>query len=291
MGNSVVTLSQIDSTQTIAKAYANQNKPEGLVVIAETQTAGKGRMGRQWVSDQGGLWVSLILRPDIPPQKVPLIPLVVSVAIAKAIEKTCGLKCWLKWPNDVLMDPTVTMKIPPTATRSPLFSRRDFYYKSPLERGVPEGRGVCLLKKVCGILTEMSAESDRVNWVVLGFGINVNNDIPELLKEQACSLKEIKGKPVNGKELLQTVLHEIESVYFQFLKNGFAGLKTQYLKQCLFKKGTKVVIADSGQKKSGKFWGIGDDGSLILQTSPVEKEVFFAGQTTTLSHAQEPRLR
>lgn len=153
---------EIGSTMDVARELAKKGEEEGTIVIAEVQTQGKGRLGREWRSPEGGIYFTIILRPQISPVYAPRINLMASVAVAKAIRRLFGLKAELKWPNDVLI----------------------------------EGR------KVCGILAEMEAEVDRVKFVNLGIGINANNPISERegaatsLKEEVgkdVSRKELLG--------------------------------------------------------------------------------------------------
>lgn len=252
IGRKIIHYDLIDSTQTSAKELAQQNAFEGTVVIAEKQSSGKGRMGRCWISEQGGIWASIILRPDIPPDQVHLLPLVFSVAISDAIEKSCKMKCGLKWPNDVMI------KVPASSAA---------------------GQQCQIFKKVGGILTEMSAESDKVNWVVLGFGINVNNKIPDSLKSTAISLKNTAKKEIDRISLLQNLLSEIETDYFSFLKKGFALFKKEYLKKSVLRN-KKITILNMSKEKKGKYCGIDKEGALILLMDNGKKEKFLAGDVT-----------
>jgi BirA family biotin operon repressor/biotin-[acetyl-CoA-carboxylase] ligase len=160
---------QIDSTMDAARELAKRGAGEGTIVIAEAQTRGRGRLRREWLSPEGGIYFTLVLRPKVSPAYAPRINLMVSVAVAATITKLCGLKARVKWPNDVLI----------------------------------EGR------KVCGILAEMDAELDAVNFVNVGIGINANVSIPQFEKT-ATSLKDQLGRSIPRKELLRTLLAEIE---------------------------------------------------------------------------------
>src|SRR5574341_1708222 len=140
IGRDLRLLPEVTSTNTRAMEMAANGAPEGTVVIAETQTAGKGRLGRTWISPKGNLYLSVVLRPDIPMHKAPLITLMGAVAVATAIRKVRGLATGIKWPNDILISG----------------------------------------KKVCGLLTEMSAEQDRIRHVDLGIGVDVNMPLAEL---------------------------------------------------------------------------------------------------------------
>ena len=161
--------SEIGSTMDAARELAKKGAGEGTIVLAEAQTHGRGRLGREWLSPKGGIYFTLILRPKISPANAPRINLMASVAVAVTIRKLFRLDAGLKWPNDVLI----------------------------------EG------KKVCGILAEMDAETDVLNFVNLGIGINANTSIPRFEKT-ATSLKHATGKDISRKELLGALLVEIE---------------------------------------------------------------------------------
>ena len=160
---------EIGSTMDAARELARKGAGEGTIVIAEAQAHGRGRLSREWLSPKGGIYFTLILRPSINPAYAPRINLMASVAVAATIRKLFGLKAELKWPNDVLI----------------------------------EGR------KVCGILAEMDAEMDVVNFVNVGIGINANTSVPQFEKT-ATSLKDTLGKEISRKEFLSVLLGEIE---------------------------------------------------------------------------------
>ena len=160
---------EVDSTMDVARELAKKGAEEGTIVIAEAQIHGRGRLSREWLSPKGGIYFTLILRPKISPAYAPRINLMASVAVATTIRKLLGLKAELKWPNDVLIEK----------------------------------------KKVCGILAEMDAEMDIVNFVNLGIGINANTSILQLEKT-ATSLKHALGKKISRKEFFSALLMEIE---------------------------------------------------------------------------------
>jgi len=217
---------------------------EGTLILAEIQTRGRGRMGRSWKSGRGGIWASLILKPRLSPQKVPLITLTLSLAIRDAVEEFCRHPCRLKWPNDVM---------------------------------VMEGSGKYgKWKKICGILTETSSEADLVNWVVLGFGVNVNNRIPENLRGKATTLKVAVGKKFDRLALLQNILKKMEDSYALFLKEGFKSLKVRYLTMSLMRKGRPLTLLENGRKITGKFTALDSNGALII-TSGGKQLRFFTG--------------
>ncbi len=160
---------EIGSTMDAARELAKKGAEEGTIVIAEAQTRGRGRLNREWLSPEGGIYFTIVLRPRISPAYAPRINLMVSIAVAATIRKLFGLKAELKWPNDVLI----------------------------------EGR------KVCGVLAEMDAEMDVVNFVNVGIGINANTSIPQFEKT-VTSLKDMLGREISRKEFLGVLLMEIE---------------------------------------------------------------------------------
>lgn len=160
---------EIGSTMDVAIKLARKGAREGTIVIAEAQAHGRGRLSREWLSPKGGIYFTLILRPRISPAYAPRINLMASVAVATTIKKLFGLKAELKWPNDVLI----------------------------------EGR------KVCGILAEMDAEMDVVNFVNVGIGINANTSVLQFAKT-ATSLKDVLGREISRKEFLSVLFREIE---------------------------------------------------------------------------------
>jgi BirA family biotin operon repressor/biotin-[acetyl-CoA-carboxylase] ligase len=169
LGQRIHYFPEISSTMDAARELAKRGARDGTVVIAEAQTRGRGRLSREWLSPKGGIYFTLLLRPRISPTYAPRINLMAAVAVAATIRKLFGLKAQLKWPNDVLI----------------------------------EG------KKVCGILAEMDAEMDVVNFVNVGIGINANASIPQYEK-MATSLKDLLGRSIPRKELLRALLAEIE---------------------------------------------------------------------------------
>ena len=162
---------QVGSTMDIARELARKGVAEGTIVVAERQTQGRGRLSRQWQSPPGGIYFTIILRPGITPIYAPRLSLMASVAVADTIRELLGLDARLKWPNDVLIGG----------------------------------------KKVCGILAEMDAETDSVNFVNVGVGINANSAISQF--ESATSLKDELGKRISRKEFLASLLAEINRQY------------------------------------------------------------------------------
>ncbi len=179
IGRKIYSYKELESTNDTAYSLAQQGEKEGAVIIAEYQLKGRGRLGRKWVSPKNkGAYFSIILRPRILPREISLITLFSSLAIAKSIREFLGLKAFIKWPNDVLIDG----------------------------------------KKICGILTEMSAEADAINFVIVGIGININTK-KELLPEGASSLLEEKGSDIPRVDFVRHVLGNIDK-YYRFFSHG-----------------------------------------------------------------------
>lgn len=184
-----------DSTNTQAKCLAEEGYPHGTVVTADCQSAGRGRRGRFWESPkEGGLFMTLLLRPQIEPNVASMLTLVAAMAVTRAIRKLTELPVQIKWPNDIVLNG----------------------------------------KKICGILTEMSTETDHIHYVVVGIGINVENEnFPEEIRQTATSLFLESGKRTNRTELLEVVLEEFENCYDVFCQTcDLTGLQSEY-NECL----------------------------------------------------------
>jgi len=223
---------EIGSTMEVARELAKRGAREGTIVIAEAQTCGRGRLSREWLSPQGGIYFSLVLRPRISPAYAPRINLMASVAVASTIRKLFGLKAELKWPNDVLI----------------------------------EGR------KVCGILAEMDAEMDVVNFVNVGIGINANTSIPQFAKT-ATSLKDVLGREISRKEFLSVLLGEIE-------RQQALLMEADLLKEWKKISGTLnkyVRILSPGEVIVGQAIDIDTTGALIIRKSSGSLEKALAG--------------
>lgn len=219
----------VPSTNDLAAQMARDGHPEGTVIIAEMQTRGRGRMGRSWHSPGGaGIWMSLILRPSCPPGATAALTLVAAVAVAKAIEGETGLRPGIKWPNDLLLG----------------------------------GR------KVCGILTELSAELDRVKHLILGIGVNVNQgneDFPAELAAMASSLRLELGRYVSRPGLAARILAEFGPRYREFLERGFAGARAEWLERSATL-GRDVVITGPSFRIEGTAVDLDPEGALVVKT-------------------------
>jgi BirA family biotin operon repressor/biotin-[acetyl-CoA-carboxylase] ligase len=223
---------------------AETKAEEGTLIVAEEQTKGKGRMGRGWYSPPRlGLWMTLILRPDIPPFKAPGLSICAGLALAQAIREMTGIEAKTKWPNDCLVDG----------------------------------------KKVGGILLELSAELDRTNFVIVGIGVNVNHSVknfPTDLAQTATSIKIKLGKEISRLALLISFLEKFERIYLDFKKNGLAPQR-EMIKSFSSLLGKKVVVKFGKEKMEGMAEDIDDNGSLVIKTKKGER-VLTAGEVTVL---------
>ncbi len=217
----------VDSTNKIAKELGLQGYSEGALVVAEEQTRGRGRLDHQWSSPRGGAWFSLLLRPALAPEKAPLLTLLVAVSIVRGIEEAAGLSAGIKWPNDIFI------------------------------------KG----KKLAGILTEISAEVELINFVVVGMGINVNNHrncFPGDIREIATSLVEEKGEVFPRPQIVGAVLNQLETLYDQAREDGFSRVVEEWKKRDITL-GKTVVIRTTTGTFSGKALDISQEGSLVVE--------------------------
>jgi len=242
IGKKIYYFSELESTNIIAKEKALHRMEaidEGTIIIAERQTVGKGRLGREWFSPERGIWLSIILYPQLPPSYIPRITLMTAVAAVKAIEMCTQIKPQIKWPNDILMNE----------------------------------------KKVCGILTEMSAELDIINWVVVGIGINANidhRDFPEDIQANTISLKEVSGKEVLRVKLAQTFLQEFEKYYDKLKRKEFLFILKEW-KLYAHTLGKKIRV-DMGERIiTGEAVDINKEGALILKEEDGELVEIISG--------------
>ena len=218
----------IDSTNTKAKELAEEGHPSGTLVVADRQTAGKGRRGRSWESPTGiGIFMTLMLKPEINPNNASMLTLVAAMATTRAIRRVTGVPALIKWPNDIVMNG----------------------------------------KKVCGILTEMSAQFDYINHIVIGIGINVHNeDFPEEIAKTASSLYLESGQHIHRASLIEAFLEEFEDVYAEYLKTeDMEGLQKEY-DAMLVNRGRQVRVLDPKEPFEGKAMGITKKGELIVDT-------------------------
>lgn len=245
IGHRLYYFPEIDSTNDEAFRLAEAGAPEGTVVLADSQTRGRGRMQRVWHSPAGSnIYTSLILRPHLRPAAAPQISLVAGVAAAELLEQYCPGKIALKWPNDLLVNG----------------------------------------KKICGILAQMKTVPEGVEFVVVGIGINVNirkNQFPVEVREIATSLSMETGQEVSRQDLLIKLYENFAQWYRKLLQSGFASIKGKWLNLAPMI-GQNVQITHFNDTVTGKAVGIDDTGSLILFTARGEKIVINAGEATIL---------
>jgi len=219
---------KVKSTSDWAKKLAKMGAEEGTVTVAETQTAGRGRLGREWFSPRGGLWLSIVLRPKRKASEAAKLVFMASLAVAEVLHEKYGLRTETKWPNDVLVDG----------------------------------------KKICGILAEMNTKGERVKCVTLGIGVNANFRadavLPKLAKAQPTSIETELGKKIRLEGLLKALLERLETIYDGYLEDGFAPLLEKWKRYAEFL-GRKVVIMDQEGRLNGLALDVDIDGALILK--------------------------
>lgn len=244
LGSSLICHDTTVSTNLDAFRLAEQGAPEGTVVLADSQSGGKGRRGRTWVSPPGvNIHCSIILRPDIMPYEAPQLTFLSAIAVARAIEKTTDSVPEIKWPNDVLL----------------------------------KGR------KVAGLLNEMSAETDGVTFIILGIGINVNmtaDQFPDDLRYPATSLYLASGIRTPRNQFAGTLVQELDRCYTDFLQTGFEPVRQEWQQRCAFM-GHPVRVSDGGKEiAQGLLSGIDNDGALLVTTSTGTRERVLCGDVS-----------
>ncbi len=239
-GKKVFFSHKISSTNEWAKELAKLGADEGTVTIAETQTAGQGRLNREWVSPEGGLWFSIVLRPRVRAAKAVQLVFVAGLAVAEVLHEKYGLKVETKWPNDVLVS----------------------------------GR------KICGILVEMNTTGDKVNHVVAGIGINANFDVARVLPEQvnkaATSLENELARKIRIEELFKAVLENLEKTYDLYNLKGFTLVLKEWKRYATFL-GHEVIVTNREEKTNGTALDVDDDGALVLKSEDGSTKHMFVG--------------
>lgn len=219
----------IDSTNTKAQELAEKGYPSGTLVVADKQESGKGRRGRSWVSPSGtGIFMTLMIKPDINPNNASMLTLVAALAVAKAITSVTGEEALIKWPNDIVVNG----------------------------------------KKVCGILTEMNAQFDYINNIVVGVGINVHNEsFPEEISQMASSLMiEAGGKRFHRAQIIAETMSYFEQYYDTFLKTQDLSALVREYDELLVNRNKSVRVLDPKEPFDGKAMGITPKGELIVET-------------------------
>ncbi len=228
LGRTILHCHEIDSTNKWAKELAKYGASEGTVMVAETQTRGRGRHGREWISPTGGLWFSLVLRPKLSPDVASKLTFVAGLAVVKVLCEMFDLEAETKWPNDVLVNK----------------------------------------RKICGVISEMNTTDETVNFVVVGIGVNTNFNVKEVfpkeLRRVATSLQDELGRKIQLEELFSTLLETIESLYEQFIEEGSDSILEEWKSYARFL-GHKVEVTTLTEKVSGLALDIDPRGALALE--------------------------
>lgn len=244
-GQPVCVYETIDSTNAEATRLAGEGASHGTLVTAKMQTAGRGRRGRSWESPPGdNLYFSLLLKPKLPPEKAPMLTLVMAVSVARAIEALTGLHAEIKWPNDLVVNG----------------------------------------KKVCGILTEMRMAGTQIDHVVIGVGVNVKGrNFSGELEDKATALETALGetdKTISGRELLQAVLEDFETTYEAFVEAGDLTPILQEYHKLLVNCDREVTVLDPQGAYTGVARGITKTGELIVELPDGMCKKVYAGEVS-----------
>ena len=244
LAKEILCFRKVFSTNSIAKFLANHDAEEGTILISEIQTNARGRLGKKWEAPDGGVWMSMILRPQVPPARIGLITLATGVAIAKAI-RSLGVDAKIKWPNDVLIHGN----------------------------------------KISGVLTEVNATFNEIDWVVVGIGIDSNlklEDFSEDIRIGTTTLTEELPSKVDENELIAIFLNEFEKVY-QLYKDGEIETILKDWRDLSDTIGKYVNITQTGGKiTQGYVIGINNEGSLIIERQDGTLEKIISGELRTV---------
>jgi len=243
IGRDIRVFQETDSTNDVVERLARDRVPEGVVVFAESQLRGRGRLGRKWSSPAGrGLWFSVLLRPDLHPQEATRLTIAGATALWRAILEQTGIRAEVKWPNDLLIG----------------------------------GR------KVAGILTEMNAELDHVNYVILGIGVDVNQtaaDFPADLRRIATSLRIETRQPIARAALAAAILQELDRDYARVVNGQFAAVADEWEQHCTTI-GRQVIVQIGERRLRGRAEALHDDGTLLLRTEHGHVERVMGGDVS-----------
>lgn len=233
---------EVDSTNIVAKKKAEEGEAHGTLIVADQQSAGRGRRGRGWESQAGkDIYMTLLLKPEFAPEKASMLTLVMALAVVRGVQDVTQIPCSIKWPNDI----------------------------------VANG------KKICGILTEMSAELDYIHYVVTGVGINVNLDVlPESIKDKATSLLLEGGKRVLRAHIIERVMYHYEQYYETFIQTeDLSGMLEEY-NQYLINLGREVCVLDPKGEYNGVAQGITPRGELMVKNEEGAILPVYAGEVS-----------
>lgn len=250
IGQNIQAYRSVKSTNDIAHGLAEDGATEGTLIVAEEQTKGRGRFKRAWFSPPGqGIYMSLILRPDLPPEQAPALSIMTALSLAETIELYLPGRVLIKWPNDILLGRSNSGRV----------------------------------RKTAGILTELSADKNRIHFVIIGVGININQtmtDFPADLHGLATSVRRILRRRVNRVELLQTFLTRFEKNYQAYLKSGLKPMRSR-IRKLSYLIGREIEIAEGRRIRSGRVVDIDQFGQLIIETAE-GRQAINAGEVTVL---------
>ncbi len=225
IGRKIKYFKTLPSTNTYAKKNIEKNLNDGTIIISKVQTKGRGRKNRFWSSNKGGLWFSIVLYPDISPDRGIFITMSASISIYKAIKEKTGIDSEIKWPNDILINK----------------------------------------KKLCGILTEFDAETDKINYAIVGIGINFDNDIKDSLKNIATSIKRESKKKISRVDFLKSIIENFDFYYSYVKKGEYDKIRKEWLKYSKII-GKKIKVTQNKESLIGIVEKVDKNGFLILNT-------------------------
>ena len=241
-GRRVVCFTETDSTNIQARSYGEKDGVHGTLFVAERQSAGKGRRGRNWESPAGlSIYMSILLRPEISPGCAPMLTLVMALSVAEGIRESAGVDVQIKWPNDIVLNK----------------------------------------KKLCGILTEMSTEIDYINYVVIGVGINVNQEeFPQGLSDKATSLRIETGRRMKRAGMIAAVMERFEKNYGMFAETKDLSKLQEKYNSMLVNAGRDVRVLEPGNEYNAHALGINEIGELMVMTEDGIRKNIFAGEVS-----------
>lgn len=240
LGKKIIHHTSLPTTQNLAHQLAQEGATHGTIVVADEQTEGKGRMGKRWRSNEGTISMSMILRPNLLPYLTPQLTLLTATVVAEVLKEMTHVNVQIKWPNDLLIDG----------------------------------------KKMTGILTEMQAEQDKVQYIIIGIGINVNQAEESLYRDEknrGTSILIETGKTWSIVKILQAILEKFEEKYAQYLEEGFHPVKTTW-EHFGFRMHDWLDIKSGKRNFQGKFLGIAEDGALIAEKKDKTIEKIYSGE-------------
>ena len=244
IGKEIIFLESVDSTNSYAKKMGEEEFQEGTLVIAEEQTAGRGRLGREWISPKGkGIWMTIMLKPDIKPEQAAQITLIAAFAVVLGIKNICNIDAMIKWPNDVVVSG----------------------------------------KKLCGILTEMGAEIDRINYLIVGIGINANIDEMDFANsglDIATSLKIQKDEDIDRKILISDIIKNFEKLYIDFIERGSIEYIIKDYKKVSATLGKEIRILAKGEEWNGIALDINSHGHLMVKMDDGKIKEISSGEVS-----------